>query len=204
MREHLYRCARREWNFTIKFERLYDVMRNTQFTSILRIRFQINLKFHVLSHKGSLLKCTHASVHRPYNSPIQFLQWYIKSKASPIDSSSFLVVPRYSTKIYIKFRLTLNLFFSLTLTRNKIFKKKKKRIKMMALHTLYHNRSLRSLKVVVNDFNFDFSCKKIRGKIKNLIIKICREIEKTMPLNSLFVLSRYLERSPRYKDTKFS
>lgn len=31
-----------------------------------------------------------------------------------------------------------------------------------------------------------------------------RKVEKTVPLKSLFDLSRYLDRSPRYKDRKFA
>lgn len=35
------------------------------------------------------------------------------------------------------------------------------------------------------------------------LLKIIQKIEETMPFKSLFELSRYLDRLPRYKDSKF-
>lgn len=57
--------------------------------------------------------------------------------------------------------------------------------------------------IVINE-NFNFSCKKNRGeKLKILSSKSTQEIDKSTPLKSLFDLSRYLYRFPRYTDSKF-
>lgn len=57
--------------------------------------------------------------------------------------------------------------------------------------------------IVINE-NFNFSCKKNRGeKLKILSSKFTQEIDKSTPLKSLFDLSRYLYRFPRYTDSKF-
>ena len=57
--------------------------------------------------------------------------------------------------------------------------------------------------IVINEI-FNFSCKKNRGeKLKILSSKFTQEIDKSTPLKSLFDLSRYLYRFPRYTDSKF-
>ena len=50
---------------------------------------------------------------------------------------------------------------------------------------------------------FDFLVKNMQEKIKILLSKSSQKIEETMPLKSLFVLSRYLNPFPRYNDSKF-
>ena len=54
------------------------------------------------------------------------------------------------------------------------------------------------------EWHFEFLCeKKNEKKVKILSSKPILQVEEIVPLKSLFELSRYLKRLPRYKDSKF-
>lgn len=63
-----------------------------------------------------------------------------------------------------------------------------------------------------NEYCFPYKKKKHEKKTTNTFIKtekrrenhLLEKKEKTVPSKSLFDLSRYLDRSPRYKDRKFA
>ena len=72
----------------------------------------------------------------------------------------------------------------------------------MNLHLIiYFSLSLRDLNKENNE-TLTFRVKKREEKLKILGSKPSQGIEKTMPFKSLFDLSRYLDRLPRYKGSK--
>ena len=69
------------------------------------------------------------------------------------------------------------------------------------LYTLLERESLLEQN---HKWNLDFSCEKYRvGKLKIFAPKHPWKVEGAMPLKPVFVLSRYLNWLPRYKDSKF-